>query len=111
MRYILTAVLALIASVIALAGIARYCVAQKRVAFVVGTDKYDNLDKTRQLQRAVNDARAVGAAFKTLGFEVIAGENLTRGQFNSQLQRFLDKLKPVTRLRSTTPATASRSRA
>ena len=25
--------------------------AQKRVAFVVGTDKYDNLDKTRHLQR------------------------------------------------------------
>ena len=66
--------------------------AQKRVAFVVGTDKYDNLDKTRQLQRAVNDARAVGAAFKALGFEVVAAENLTRGQFNSEWQSFLDKL-------------------
>ena len=66
--------------------------AQKRVAFVVGTDKYDNLDKTRQLQRAANDARAVGAAFKALGFEVIAAVNLTRGQFNSEWQKFLDKL-------------------
>jgi uncharacterized caspase-like protein len=66
--------------------------AQKRVAFVVGTDKYDNLDKTKQLQRAANDARAVGAALKALGFELVAGEDLTRGQFNSEWQRFLDKL-------------------
>jgi hypothetical protein len=74
-------VLALLASLIALLGLAGGASAQKRVAFVVGTDKYDNLDKTRQLQRAVNDARAVGAAFKALGFEVLAAENLTRGQF------------------------------
>ena len=93
MSRILTAVLVLVASVIALAGLPNEGLAQKRVAFVVGTDKYDNLDKTRQLQRAVNDARAVGAAFKALGFEVIAAENLTRGQFNDQLQKFLDKLK------------------
>jgi hypothetical protein len=62
------------------------------VAFVVGTDKYDNLDNTRQLQRAVNDARAVGVALKALGFELVAAENLTRGQFNSEWQKFLDKL-------------------
>jgi urea transport system substrate-binding protein len=93
MPRILTAVLALMASVFALAGLPHDASAQKRVAFVVGTDKYDNLDKSRQLQRAVNDARAVGAAFKALGFEVIAAENLTRGQFNSEWQKFLDKLK------------------
>jgi formylglycine-generating enzyme required for sulfatase activity len=77
---------------VAALGAASAAQAQKRVAFVVGTDKYDNLDKTKQLQRAVNDARAVGAAFKALGFEVVAAENLTRGQFNSEWQRFLDKL-------------------
>jgi uncharacterized caspase-like protein len=86
-------VLALVASVIALIGLPDDAVAQKRVAFVVGTDKYDNLDRTRQLQRAVNDARAVGAAFKMLWFEVIAAENLTRGQFNNEWQKFLDKIK------------------
>jgi hypothetical protein len=36
--------------------------AEKRIAFVVGIDKYDNLGPQQQLQRAVNDARAVGAA-------------------------------------------------
>jgi hypothetical protein len=92
MSRILTTVLVLIASVFALVGLPDDASAQKRVAFVVGTDKYDNLDKTRQLQRAVNDARAVGAAFKALGFEVVAAENLTRGQFNNEWQRFLDKL-------------------
>jgi len=92
MSRILTAVLVLIASVSVLAGLPDDASAQKRVVFVVGTDKYDNLDKTRQLQRAVNDARAVGAAFKALGFEVVAAENLTRGQFNNEWQRFLDKL-------------------
>ena len=85
-------VLALMASLIALLGLAGGASAQKRVAFVVGTDKYDNLDKARQLQRAVNDARAVGAAFRSLGFEVVAAENLTRGQFNGEWQKFLDKL-------------------
>ena len=84
--------LAYVATVIALAGLPHNASAQKRVAFVVGTDKYDNLDKTRQLQRAVNDARAVGAAFKALGFELVAAENLTRAQFNGEWQKFLDKL-------------------
>ena len=62
------------------------------------TDKYDNLDSNRQLQRAVNDARAVGASFKGLGFEVLAAENLTRGQFNALWQKFLDSLKSATQL-------------
>jgi hypothetical protein len=53
MSRILTAVLVLMASVFALAGLPDDASAQKRLAFVVGTDKYDNLDKTRQLQRAV----------------------------------------------------------
>src|SRR5258705_356568 len=66
--------------------------AQKRVAFVVGTDNYDNLSREHQLQRAVNDARAVAAAFKALGFDVVAAENLVRGAFNAQFQSFLDKL-------------------
>ena len=85
---ILHIALALLASLIVLTGFSGVTAAQKRVAFVVGTDKYDNLDKTRQLQRAVGDARAVGAAFKGVGFEVVAAENLTRGQFNDQFQRF-----------------------
>ena len=56
--------------------------AAKRVALVVGNDQYDSLPK---LQKAVNDARAVGAALVDLGFEVIAGENLSRRDMNRKL--------------------------
>jgi uncharacterized caspase-like protein len=92
MHWILALTSAFVVNWIAIIGWSGAAVAQKRVAFVAGTDKYDNLDKARQLQRAVNDARAVGAAFRALGFEVVAAENLTRGQFNHEWQRFLDKL-------------------
>src|SRR3954466_1283629 len=34
--------------------------AEKRVALVVGNDRYPNLSAERQLQRAVTDARAIG---------------------------------------------------
>ena len=52
MSRILIALLALVAGCVAVAGLPDDASAQKGVAFVVGTDKYDNLDKTRQLQRA-----------------------------------------------------------
>ena len=68
--------------------------AEKRVAFVVGIDKYDNLGPQQQLQRAVNDARSVGAALASLGFEVVRAENVGRGAFNAEWQKFLDKLQP-----------------
>lgn len=66
--------------------------AQTRHAFVAGTDRYDNFDKARQLQRAVADAIAVAGSLKALGFEVVHAENLTRGQFNITWQRFLEQL-------------------
>ena len=84
--------LAIVAGAVAMMGLSGVATAQRRIAFVAGTDKYDNLEKTRQLQRAVNDARGVGATFKNLGFEVLAAENLTRGQFNALWQKFLDSL-------------------
>jgi uncharacterized protein len=46
--------------------------AERRIAFVVGIDKYDNLGPQQQLQRAVNDARSVSAALSSVGFEVTA---------------------------------------
>lgn len=85
--------LALAAGVLGLGGLSSRALAQRNIAFIAGTDKYDNLDPKAQLQRAVNDARAVAAAFKSLRFEVISVENVTRGQFNAQWQVFLDKLK------------------
>jgi uncharacterized caspase-like protein len=68
--------------------------AEKRIAFVVGIDKYDNLGPQQQLQRAVNDARSVGATFASLGFEVVRAENASRATFNAEWQKFLDKLQP-----------------
>jgi formylglycine-generating enzyme required for sulfatase activity len=68
--------------------------AEKRIAFVVGIDKYDNLAPQQQLQRAVNDARSVSAALAPLGFEVVSAENVGRAAFNAQWQRFLDKIDP-----------------
>jgi hypothetical protein len=52
--------------------------AAKRVALVIGNSRYANLSLNEQLQKAVNDAHAVGTALKQIGFEVISGENLGR---------------------------------
>jgi esterase/lipase superfamily enzyme len=52
--------------------------AQKRIALVVGNDRYDNLVADEQLTKAVNDARAVGAVLNELGFQVIVEENMKR---------------------------------
>src|ERR1700674_5137497 len=56
--------------------------AEKRVALVVGNDRYANLPSDQQLRKAVNDARAVGDALERLPehlrFDVIRGDNLGR---------------------------------
>jgi uncharacterized caspase-like protein len=90
LRSILTILAATFISGIAVAP----ALAERKVAFVVGIDKYDNLGQQQQLQRAVNDARSVGTALASLGFEVVRAENLGRGAFNAEWQKFLDKLQP-----------------
>jgi uncharacterized caspase-like protein len=64
--------------------------ARRRVALVVGNDRYVNLAVDQQLRKAVSDSRAVGDALATLGFEVIRGENLSR-------QAMVDKIDDLTR--------------
>jgi hypothetical protein len=64
--------------------------AQKRIALVVGNDRYANLADHEQLQKAVSDARSVGTALRQIGFEVISGENLGR-------QAMIDRLDAVAR--------------
>ena len=66
----------------------------KRVALVVGINKYDNLPRERQLVKAVNDARAVDVALKSVGFEVIKAEDVGRSAFNLAWQQLLNKLGP-----------------
>ena len=90
LRSIVTILAALVISQMA----APHAHAERKVAFVVGIDKYDNLGPQQQLQRAVNDARSVGAAFASLGFEVVRAENVGRGAFNAEWQKFLDKVQP-----------------
>ena len=51
----------------------------KRLALVVGINKYDNLPRERQLVKAVNDARAMEAALKSVGFDVIKAEDVVWG--------------------------------
>jgi hypothetical protein len=53
----------------------------KRVALVVGINAYDNLNPNQQLRKARNDARAVAATFKDIGFQVILAEDTGRTAF------------------------------
>jgi tetratricopeptide (TPR) repeat protein len=50
----------------------------RRIALVIGNDRYANLSADRQLTNAINDARAVKATLEGLHFEVLYGENLDR---------------------------------
>jgi len=66
--------------------------AAKRIAFVVGVDKFDNLPADAQLQRAVSDARAVAKTFEDLKYdEVISGVNVSRAEFNALWQKLLER--------------------
>jgi hypothetical protein len=64
--------------------------AERRVALVIGNDRYPNLGAQEQLQKAVGDARAVTAALRLINFDVVEGENLGR-------QALIDRLDDVTR--------------
>jgi formylglycine-generating enzyme required for sulfatase activity len=66
----------------------------KRVALVVGIDIYDNLTPNQQLAKAGNDARAVAATFKEIGFQVILAEDAGRTAFLRAWQRFIDTVAP-----------------
>lgn len=59
--------------------------AAKRVALVIGNNDYRNVPK---LQKAVNDARSIGDALKSLGFSVMVAENQTRQSFSQSLLAF-----------------------
>src|SRR5262249_49008534 len=69
-------------------------VAQRRVALVIGIDRYPNLASDQQLRAAVNDARAVGDAFRRLNFEVIIGENLGRKALIDKFDELTRRLSP-----------------
>ena len=66
--------------------------AANRHALVIGVDTYDNLPPHKQLRKAVNDARAVAATLRTLGFEVVKAEDIDRPTFTKLWQEFLDRI-------------------
>src|SRR5207244_1603720 len=68
--------------------------AEKRVALVVGNNLYPNLAADQQLQKAVNDSRAMGEALGQLGFEVLRGENLGRQALVDRLDELTGRLSP-----------------
>jgi hypothetical protein len=76
---------------IALMALAAPAQAEKRVALVVGNNDYRNVPK---LQKAVNDARTMGATLKQLGFSVMVAENQTRAAFSQTLLAFDNAVEP-----------------
>jgi uncharacterized caspase-like protein len=70
-------------------GLAQAAPGERRVALVVGNDNYLHVTK---LERAVNDAKAVGAELEKLGFEVLAFSNLDRRGMNQALTQFVTKI-------------------
>jgi Caspase domain len=65
--------------------------AEKRIALVIGNNDYKYVPK---LQKAVNDARAMGDTLKQLGFQVMVAENQNRQQFSQTLLAFDNALGP-----------------
>jgi tetratricopeptide (TPR) repeat protein len=61
----------------------------RRIALVIGNDKYDYLPR---LEKAVNDARAVADHLSKLGFEVISVENANRRTMSTKLTELTGKL-------------------
>jgi hypothetical protein len=76
---------------VALMALAAPAQAEKRVALVVGNNDYRNVPK---LQKAVNDARTMGATLKQLGFSVMVAENQTRQAFSQTLLAFDNAVEP-----------------
>ena len=65
--------------------------AQNRLAFVVGNDAYRNVSP---LQKAINDARAVGRSLQQLGFRVTLGENLSWREYVEKFSAFENSIQP-----------------
>lgn len=68
--------------------------AEKRVALVVGINKYDNFPDDKQLQRARSDAETVAESLRKIGFKVILGADISRFEFNQKLSEFQKSLEP-----------------
>ena len=66
----------------------------KRVALVVGIDRYNNLTPAQQLKKAVSDSHVVGDTLRSLGYDVQQADNVERLDFLRQWQQFLNRIEP-----------------
>jgi uncharacterized caspase-like protein len=80
MRFLVVALVAI--GIVASSSVAR---ADKRVAFVVGNGAYRNV---ATLPNPPVDAKAMGATLRNVGFDVVEGVNLTRGEMTEKLLDF-----------------------
>ena len=80
-----------IAVVVLIAAMSLPAAAARKVALVVGIDAYENVPP---LQKAVNDARAIGATLDRLGFSVILAEDTSRRELNRAILDFSSALEP-----------------
>jgi hypothetical protein len=62
---------------------------QRRVALVIGNSAYRN---AVELPNPRNDAHAISAALKDLGFEVITGEDLDKPSMETKVREFVTKV-------------------
>ncbi len=62
----------------------------RRVALVVGNSAYRDMP----LRNSANDARAMAAKLRALGFDVVHQEDLTRAQIGAAVAEFVAKIKP-----------------
>jgi len=67
-------------------------VAEPRLALVIGNGAYS----TAPLRNAVNDARTVDRALRSVGFEVIRIENATKQQMERGIRQLAERLTPAT---------------
>lgn len=86
------AILRFAVALIFLTGLGSQALAAKRIALVIGNDAYQNLPAQQQLKNAINDARAIRKALENLNFEVLYGENLSRGAFVDKLFDFTSRI-------------------
>ncbi len=75
---------------LALIGLSAPALGEMRVALVIGNSAYKNAPA---LANPKNDAEAMAASLKRLGFEVLAGTDLDKPAMDRLLQAYADKLE------------------
>ena len=66
-----------------------FAAAERRVALVIGNNSYQNLPK---LDKAVNDANAVAAELKKVGFDVASFNNIGQKRMNQAINEFVQRV-------------------